>query len=123
MIRLGRWVGVILVLSVWAEPPRARRTYPETNARARTILREKLPPVCERLKPLHKPLAAPQPRDWLAAHHEDGQSFAEYKRQSPVRPTKRRKYIDIFPLGEFYTKQKLEPERKRCAELLAALEK
>ena len=46
-------------------------------------------------------LPAPGPSDWLAAHPEPGQSFAEFVRSRPNRPDKQRKIIYLQPLGDF----------------------
>ena len=86
--------------------PEKPKTYPETNARARKILHEKLPAPYEALKALHEPLGIPQPSDWLASHRERGQSFADYRSGRVIRPTKRRKFINILPLGTFTPKQR-----------------
>src|SRR4051812_6752763 len=45
------------------------------------------------LQPVAKPLAAPQPGDWLSAHHENGQTFAEYLRLKPQRHLKAERTI------------------------------
>ena len=57
--------------------------------------------VADRLRPLHKKLGKPKPGDWLDAHTEKGQTFQQYLRCRPVRPTKARSVIYIQPLGEF----------------------
>ena len=60
-----------------------------------------------RLRPLHTLLGKPKPGDWLAEHHEDGQTFAQYLRCGPVGPTKKRHTLYIQPLGDFS-----EPQRR-----------
>jgi len=67
---------------------------------------EELEPRFEALKELHKPKSQPGPRDWLARHSEDGQSFQEYQRAGPVRPSAERHTIDVQPLGEMSPKQR-----------------
>ena len=53
------------------------------------------------------PLKGPsEPGDWLLSHAEEGQTFAEYLTERPVRPGKTRKYIYIQPIGEFNRIQK-----------------
>ncbi|MFP4347653.1 MAG: archaemetzincin [Thermodesulfobacteriota bacterium] len=47
------------------------------------------------------PIPPPQPGDWLAAHPEPGQSFAEFVASHPNRPTERRNTLYLQPLGEF----------------------
>ena len=54
-----------------------------------------------KLRPLHRELGPPRPGDWLAEHHEEGQTFAEYVDCRPVRPEGKRRTICIVPLGEF----------------------
>jgi archaemetzincin len=66
---------------------------------------EKLPAPYEALIPLHRPLAMPASGDWLAEHKESGQSFAEYRGAKPIRPTARRRFIRIQPIGTFSPKQ------------------
>lgn len=45
----------------------------------------------EIIRPLFTAKGAPQPDDWLAAHKESGQTFAQYRASDPNRPTKERK--------------------------------
>ncbi|NQT86165.1 Zn-dependent protease [bacterium] len=61
----------------------------------------------EKLRPLHTQLGKPKSGDWLAEHKEDGQTFAEYVRCTPVRPTASRRTIYVQPLGDF-----TEPQRR-----------
>ncbi len=65
-----------------------------------------LPPPYARLTPLHTPLAAPKPGEWLSQHPEPGQTFAEYKKSKPVRPDARRSVLYIQPIGEFSETQR-----------------
>jgi len=60
----------------------------------------------ERIRPLHTRLAKPKPGDWLAEHHEDGQTFAQYRACRPVGPTKTRRTIYVQPLGDFSKTQR-----------------
>jgi archaemetzincin len=48
-----------------------------------------------------EPLPAPGPSDWLAAHPEPGQSFAQFVQSKPNQPDKKRRIIYLQPLGEF----------------------
>ncbi len=48
-----------------------------------------------------KPISIPKSGDWLAEHHETGQSFDEYLWSKPNRPDKKRSKIYLQPLGEF----------------------
>ena len=60
----------------------------------------------ERVRALHTKLGKPKPGDWLAEHHEPGQTFAEYLACRPVGPTKERRTIYVQPLGEFTKTQR-----------------
>ena len=51
--------------------------------------------------PLHDPIGATQQGDWLDEHEEPGQSFEEYHRSDPRRPTKALTAMYLQPLGEF----------------------
>ncbi|MCA9719161.1 MAG: hypothetical protein KC468_31120, partial [Myxococcales bacterium] len=46
-----------------------------------------------------RPIATPQPGDWLAEHHERGQSFERFQRSSPNQPDNARQTIYVQPLG------------------------
>ena len=48
----------------------------------------------------------PGPADWLANHKEPGQTFEEYVRSKPLRPTKPRLAIVLQPLGGFSKEEK-----------------
>lgn len=52
-----------------------------------------------RLTPLHHKLGKPRPGDWLDSKPERGQTFAQYRHQSPIRPRGKRKVIYVQPLG------------------------
>jgi archaemetzincin len=47
------------------------------------------------------PIPAPGPRDWLANHPEAGQTFEQFVRSRPNRPSAPRKELYFQPLGEF----------------------
>jgi len=47
------------------------------------------------------PLPAPEPGDWLAEHHEAGQSFDDFARTVQNRPDEFRNKIYLQPLGTF----------------------
>jgi archaemetzincin len=49
-------------------------------------------------------LGAPKPGEWLADHPEKGQTFEEYSKLKPMKPSKERNKIYILPMGDF-TKQ------------------
>ncbi|MFW6107338.1 MAG: archaemetzincin [bacterium] len=60
----------------------------------------------EKLRPLHTKLGKPGPHDWLAHHHEPGQSFAQYVRSEPTGPTRARHTVYVQPLGDFSKAQR-----------------
>jgi archaemetzincin len=67
---------------------------------------ESLKKMIEKLRPLHEKLDTPQPGDWLAEHHEPGQTFQEYLECKPVTPRGKRRVVYIQPLGEFTKTQR-----------------
>ena len=75
----------------------------EVNEKARV---EELKKTVEKLRPLHKKLGKPGPRDWLTFHDEPGQTFAEYLAARPVTPRGERKVIYVQPLGRFSEEQR-----------------
>ncbi len=52
------------------------------------------------VQPLHQKLGWPKAGDWLTEHEEPGQSFSEYLRYDPVRPTGKRNVLYVQPLGD-----------------------
>lgn len=54
-----------------------------------------------KIRPLFSKKRAPRPGDWLAQHREDGQTFEQYLRADPNRPTARRAVLYIQPIGDF----------------------
>jgi archaemetzincin len=58
------------------------------------------------------PLPPPGPRDWLSAHPEPGQTFAQFVASKPNVPDARRRALAILPLGE------LPPEMAKAEGLL-----
>lgn len=48
-----------------------------------------------------EPISVPGRGDWLAEHHEKGQSFDDFVKSKPNRPDKIRDKIYLQPLGEF----------------------
>jgi len=59
----------------------------------------------KKLVPIHQRLGRPEPGDWLASHHEEGQTFQEYLYCRPVKPHGKRKTVYIQPMGRFTIKQ------------------
>jgi len=64
-----------------------------------------------KVKPLYQTKGKPQRGDWLESHPESGQSFDQYLKSNPNRPTRGRTTIYIQPLGAFSdTERKLLDE-------------
>lgn len=63
------------------------------------------PEIKTKLTPLAAPLPKPGPSDWLAKHHEDGQTFEQYLAAKPVRKSDRLTTIYICLIGEFTPQQ------------------
>jgi archaemetzincin len=59
-----------------------------------------LPAPFGKLLSLHEPLHKPESGDWLAQHHEWGQTYQTYLDGHPVRAERNRRTIYIQPLGE-----------------------
>lgn len=47
------------------------------------------------------PIPVPKPGDWLAEHHEAGQTYDDFVRAKYKKPNKRRNKIYLQPLGQF----------------------
>lgn len=63
---------------------------------------EAVPPILaagEAIRSLHKRIRPPKPDEWLATHHEPGQTFEAYRHSSPNRPGGARTTLYIQPLG------------------------
>ena len=54
-------------------------------------------PDCAAVK--NEPLPPPGPNDWLANHHEPGQTFEQFVESRPNRPDARHRTICLQPLG------------------------
>ena len=50
---------------------------------------------------LHEKIRAPGANDWLAKYHESGQTFGQYLRSNPNRPSEHRTRFYLQPIGEF----------------------
>jgi hypothetical protein len=59
-----------------------------------------------KLRPLAHPLPPPRPGDWLAEHHEPGQTFAEYVDSKPVRKSDTLHAIYLCLIGDFAQAQR-----------------
>ena len=66
----------------------------------------RLEEMIKRLAPLHRALRPPRGADWLAQHHEAGQTFQQYISGYPMRPTAKRHTIYVQPLGDLTTRQR-----------------
>lgn len=53
----------------------------------------------ETIRPLFTEKGPPAAGDWLAAHKESGQTFAQYRASDPNRPTAERTKIYLQPIG------------------------
>ena len=51
--------------------------------------------------PHFPPIPSPEPGDWLAEHHEPGQTYAQFVDYGPNLPDNQRKVIYVLPLGDF----------------------
>jgi archaemetzincin len=60
----------------------------------------------EKLRPLADPLPPPRPGDWLAEHHEPGQTFEEYINARPVRRSDKFYTIYLCLVGDFTEAQR-----------------
>src|SRR5271156_176187 len=84
---------------------------PENEANELSAIRS----ASRAVAPLHDPIGTTQEGDWLDEHEEAGQSFEEYRRSDPVRPTKLRTTMYLQPLGDF------DPARAAAMEATVAL--
>jgi archaemetzincin len=75
---------------------------------ASTLLKKAL----EVIIPLFKPVPKPNSGDWLASHHEDGQTYEEYASQPKNIVSDKRKTIYIQPVEENIDKDFVENLRK-----------
>ena len=62
---------------------------------------DRLPAIFASLLPLHTKLGPPRPGEWLDAHKEPGQSYAQYLSGRPMRVDRTRRVIYVQPLGKF----------------------
>jgi archaemetzincin len=96
----GLYVGAWLIVSKAALLQNASSERPSPRALT-DAERQALPRSFQTLVPLHRPLDAPAPGDWLDRHQEAGQNYREYLAARPVHVTGRRRTIYVQPLGEF----------------------
>jgi archaemetzincin len=60
----------------------------------------------DRLRPLHRKKLPPRPGEWLDQHKEAGQTFSQYLKADPNRPTARRHTLYVQSIGSFTATQK-----------------
>jgi archaemetzincin len=60
----------------------------------------------EKIAPLHQKKQPSSAGDWLASHPERGQTFDQYRRSNPNRPSKIRTTLYVQPIGDFTVAQK-----------------
>lgn len=68
------------------------------------------------------PIPAPTETDWLGAHREPGQTFAEFERSRPNRPDKTRRVLYLQPLGDFDETAPGLDDLKACCAAFFSLE-
>jgi archaemetzincin len=71
------------------------------------------PEIEDKLRPLAAPLEEPQVGDWLAEHHEKGQTFRQYLSADPVCRDRERTTIYLCLLGDFSGRQEEILQRTR----------
>jgi archaemetzincin len=112
LARAALWIVALLApLSGCAQTrlpvvPDAETAVSVAETAAAKVAVEELQKVQEKLRPLHVRLGKPEPGDWLAQHHEDGQTFAEYLGSKPVTPQGARRVIYVQPVGTFNKTQR-----------------
>jgi archaemetzincin len=90
------WLAVSTVTACSGEKPPGAKTKRES----------KYPEIAAKFTPLAAKLPKPGPHDWLAKHHEDGQTFAQYLAAKPVRRSDQLTTIYICLIGEFTPQQR-----------------
>jgi hypothetical protein len=68
--------------------------------------REHFTDLEKRLRDLTTPLSPPEPGDWLAEHHEKGQTFRQYLSINSVRRSRVMNAIYVCLIGDFTEEQK-----------------
>jgi len=70
-------------------------------ARAAKKERQEIRQDIIKIEPFFKRMGKPANSDWLASHNEQGQTFDEFLKSDPVKPTPDRRKIYILPIGNF----------------------
>lgn len=86
-------VGLVATANADEQPPQARASREQREARAQRAIA----PLFSRRDP-------PRPGEWLASHHEEGQTFEEFRAASEYRNFSR-KTLYIQPIGALSAKQ------------------
>ncbi len=100
LVRQFCWLPALLMLASISAAAAEKKSKPPAAVPAGPTLAE-IDRARTRLAPLHARLGQPAPADWLAAHKENGQTFAEYRRAHPQRQPRSRRTIYIQALGAF----------------------
>ena len=104
-------VGGALVLRLVIDAASRRQTWEDTpEGQAERRKAEAYRTESDEASKLFRRMGKPQPRDWLASHHEPGQLAREYARDSYTRKTAERHTIYLQPLGE------LSSLHRRCVD-------
>jgi archaemetzincin len=107
LVRGMKWTTILTPLLVTAlHSGVAVQVTPPTSAQSAAAIgpTDNLPETLRRaLEPGAdvQPLPAPGPADWLANHHETGQTFDQFVRSQPNRPDHRRRKLYLQPIGAF----------------------
>jgi archaemetzincin len=83
--------------------PRASRAAAQ-NASASSSIAD-VRKAAQRIRGLHRKMAAPVPGEWLFEHHEDGQTFDQYQSARPAGLGTDRRTIYLAPLGRHTAEQ------------------
>ena len=103
--RPGWVLAILLACAVTADLALISMAAPGSSVRI-----EAFAATARRIAPLHVKKKPPGPDDWLANHDEPGQTFEQYRKTNPKRPTKKHTAIYVQPIGEFSaTQKKLTP--------------
>jgi archaemetzincin len=89
-------LGVVSVMGFETPGEKQRRQAIGSAEGLPQVLKKALDPADD-----FEPLPVPGPHDWLAAHPEPGQTFAQFVQSGPNRPDQKRSIIYLQPLGEF----------------------
>ena len=108
--RIAVAVVLLLLLVASLTPGCGQNQTAQTNTNS-PVSQRVLPPgelvrKMKAIEPFFRPMAEPGPFDWLATHHEKGQTFEEYLNENPTIPSAQRRKIYIQSLGTFSKAQR-----------------